>query len=92
MSEANIGSTSVSNRGCPITTSPFVWGQETLPSSLVFPTAHELPSIANLGAGRHEIPSIRRMFDLTPTPPHQWPAVVTGHCPTTSIWELGIFS
>jgi hypothetical protein len=65
ISEASIGSTSVSNGYCPITPfSTFVWDQETLPGSLVSPTACELPSITNLAPGRYEIPSIRQIFDL----------------------------
>lgn len=71
ISEASIGSTPVSNGCCPITPfSTFVWDQETLPGSLVSPPTYELPSIANLAAGRYEIPSIRQMFDLSSTSPH----------------------
>ncbi|KAF7177422.1 hypothetical protein CNMCM7691_005627 [Aspergillus felis] len=70
ISEARIGSTSVSNGG-PITPfSNFAWGQETLPGSLVSPTACELPSIANLAPGRYEIPSIHQIFDWTSPSPH----------------------
>ncbi|KAH1416212.1 hypothetical protein KXX64_004910 [Aspergillus fumigatus] len=63
ISEAKNGSNAVSNGGCPVNNSPFVWVQEKLPNYLVSPTAHELPSMANLGAGRYEIPSIRQIFN-----------------------------
>ncbi|KAF4230171.1 hypothetical protein CNMCM8980_005916 [Aspergillus fumigatiaffinis] len=69
ISEVKNDSTAVSNGGCPVNNS-FVWVQEKLPSSLVSPAAHKLPSTANLGAGRFQIPSIREIFNLTSTPPH----------------------
>jgi hypothetical protein len=69
ISEAKNGSTTVSNGGCPNNNS-FVWVQEKLPSPLVSPTAHKLPSVANLAAGRHEVPSIRQIFNMTSTSPH----------------------
>jgi hypothetical protein len=88
ISETRIGSTSVSNGSCPITPiSTFVWGQETPPGSLVSPTACELPSIANLAPGRHVIPSIRQIFNMTSTIPssqRQGLGVVTDHCPRPS--------
>jgi hypothetical protein len=63
--DTNIGSISVPDGGCPINPfSPFAWVQETFPGSFRTPTAHELPSIANFGTGRYEIPSIRQVFDF----------------------------
>jgi hypothetical protein len=71
ISEAKVGPTSISNEGDRINpSSPLVWDQGILPSSLVSPTAHEAPPIANPGAGRYGIPSICQIFNLASTSPH----------------------